>query len=124
MSTTVQPFLFAGQTVRPFGGGGGPVGFEVVGSGAVGSVAVFTAVVGTGVGSVTRAVVGVTNVEPLFDSSRTSVSTIAASAPANATKKSRIEIQIQSPGYQPRRRTQRRRSDETVPVVGGSRSPH
>src|SRR5438876_1482051 len=125
MSTIVQPLERpAGQAVRPFGGGGGPAGFLTVGSGAVGSVAVFPVVGGAVDGSATGTVGDVAaNVEPEF-AFVFPVSRIDAVAPAAATSRVSSDTQIQSPGYQPRRRTHRRRSEGTVPVTEGRRSPH
>jgi hypothetical protein len=50
--------------------------------------------------------------------------TIAPAAPAMATARPSNDIHTQSPGYQPKRRIQRRRSPASVPFVCGSRRPH
>ena len=47
------------------------------------------------------------------------VRTIALAAPAAATTSVSRETQIQSPGYQPRRRIHRRRSEGSLPVTSG-----
>ena len=82
------------------------------------------AVVGTAVGSATLTV----RREPERLAARLAMldasATIAAAAPAAATSSVRSEIQIQSPGYQPNRRIQRRRSDgQPCPSTMRKREP-
>ena len=110
---------------RPFCGPGlGFVGVVVVGPGGVGSVDVSTAVVvaGTGAGWVTVTWEVAVKIGP-FALAADALSAIAVAAPAIATTNVRSEIHIQSPGYQPKRRIQRRRSDASRPVTAGSRRP-
>src|SRR6266851_7917060 len=117
--TIVQPFTFAGHSRRPFGRAGAP------GSGAEGRVAVLTVA-----GEVDCGTAG-SPIETAAAAVRTTgaalrwrfVITIAAAAPATATSSVNSESQTQSPGYQPSRRSQRRRSAGTAPATIGSLSP-
>src|SRR4051812_24539849 len=94
------------------------VGVLVVGSGAVGRVAA-DVVVATVVGVVTGTVAGVVEKSLPLSAVPRSVSTIAVVAPGIATRSVRSESHPQSPGYQPTRRIQRRRSDGIRPVTAG-----
>src|SRR4051812_36344683 len=126
-STIVQPFWLRGQAKRPFLGPAGRVFDVVVGSGAVGRVDVLTVGagggLGTAVGSATLTGVEAVKTWP-WDCRCSTVSAIAAAAPAAATRSVRSEIHTQSPGYQPNRRSQRRRSSGTLPSTFGSARPH
>src|SRR5437867_10596810 len=103
--------------------------FAIVGSGAVGSVVDLPVVVVAVV-----AVVAVEVAPPLLPRGEATyvepppafppVTAIATPAPAAATQKVSADVQIQSPGYQPKRRIQRRRSTGMTPLTGGRRRPH
>src|SRR5205814_3653 len=84
----------------------------------IGGVAVPTgaaaAVVGNAVGSAALARVESRTVWPR-DWRLSTVSAIAGAAPAAATSNVSSEIQTQSPGYQPKRRSHRRRSAGILP---------
>ncbi len=89
------------------------VELEEVGSGAVGSGAVVVAAGGGGATAVVTAL-----------GLELSPRAIATAAPAIATTRVSTETQIQSPGYQPSRRSQPRRSAGIAPVTLGRRIPH